>query len=177
MLSIPSTLHAQFDEQLLEKAIPIKTQWSYIKWLRYYLDFCRKYNFHESNRKNLPFFLKKLEEKRQTKAQLKQAKDAIELYYGIIGEKRHTKKTSNAYWQAEYARLANEIQVRHYSPKTLKAYRGWTQKFQSFTKSKSPELISTEDVKEYLSFLAVERNVSASTHNQAFNALFANPSC
>ena len=30
--------------------------------------------------------------------------------------------------------------------KTLKAYRGWIQKFQTFTKSKSPELILTEDV-------------------------------
>jgi len=45
------------------------------------------------------------------------------------------------------------------------------QKFQSFTKGKSPELISTEDVKEYLTFLAVKRKVSASTQNQAFNAL------
>jgi len=45
------------------------------------------------------------------------------------------------------------------------------QKFQTFTKSKSPDLISTEDVKEYLTFLAVKRKVSASTQNQAFNAL------
>ncbi|MBW2742558.1 MAG: phage integrase N-terminal SAM-like domain-containing protein [Deltaproteobacteria bacterium] len=86
-------------------------------------------------------------------------------------QSRQTKRTSNVSWQAEYARLVNEIQVRHYSPKTLKAYRGWVQKFQSFTKSKSPELISTEDVKEYLTFLAVKRRVSASTQNQAFNAL------
>jgi len=32
-------------------------------------------------------------------------------------------------------------------------------------------LISTDDVKEYLTFLAVKRKVSASTQNQAFNAL------
>ena len=67
--------------------------------------------------------------------------------------------------------MANEIQVRHYSPKTLKTYRGWVQKFQSFIKSKSPELISTGDVKEYLTFLAVKRKVAVSTQNQAFNAL------
>ncbi|MCD6293882.1 MAG: integron integrase [Deltaproteobacteria bacterium] len=217
MLSIPSALRAQFDERLRKKAIPKKTHWSYIKWLRYYLDFCRKYNLLESNMESLPPFLRKLEEKKQTEAQQQQAVDVIALYYDIIGGKHHTaalssypktisdhnpeygknkpskivnksgnpadkprntacqshqtKRTSNASWQAEYTRLVNEIQVRHYSPKTLKAYRGWVQKFQSFTKSKSPELISTEDVKEYLTFLAVKRKVSASTQNQAFNAL------
>ena len=95
MLSIPSALRVQFDERLLEKVIPRKTQWSYIKWLRYYPDFCRKYDFHKSNMENLPFFLKKLEEKRQTKAQLQQAADAIALYYGIIGEKHHTAELSS----------------------------------------------------------------------------------
>ena len=44
-------------------------------------------------------------------------------------------------------------------------------KFQTFTKSKALELLSTDDVKEYLTFLAVERKVSASTQNQAFNTL------
>ena len=77
MLSILSALRTQFDERLLEKAIPRKTQWSYIKWLRYYLNFCRKYDFHKSNRGSLPLFLKKLEGKRETRAQLQQAADAI----------------------------------------------------------------------------------------------------
>ncbi len=67
--------------------------------------------------------------------------------------------------------MVNAIQVRHYSPKTLKTYRGWVQKFQTFTKSKDPVSISTDDVKAYLTFLAVKRKVAASTQNQAFNAL------
>ena len=63
MLSIPSALRAQFDERLIEKSSPKETHWSYIKWLRYYLDFCRKYSFPESNGESLPPFLEKLEEK------------------------------------------------------------------------------------------------------------------
>ena len=43
----------------------------------------------------MPFFLKKLKEKRQTKVQLQQAADAIALYYGIIGEKHHTAEHSS----------------------------------------------------------------------------------
>ena len=86
-------------------------------------------------------------------------------------QSNQTKKTGGSSWQAEYTRLSNEIQVRHYSPKTLKTYRGWIHKFQTFTKSKAPGLLSIDDVKTFLTFLAVERKVAASTQNQAFNAL------
>ena len=64
----------------------------------------------------------------------------------------------------------NEIQVRHYSKKTLKTYTGWLRAFQAFTKSKPPLSLCTDDVNEFLTFLAVKRRVSSSTQNQAFNA-------
>ena len=70
-----------------------------------------------------------------------------------------------------YDGLTSAIKVRHYSPKTLEAYQIWTQKFQTFTKSKDPRLVSMDDVKGFLSFLAVEKKVAASSQNQAFNAL------
>lgn len=76
-----------------------------------------------------------------------------------------------ASWKAQLSALENEILVRHYSPKTLKTYKGWAGKYQAFTRSKSPELLSSDDVKAYLTYLAVKRKVSASTQNQAFNAL------
>jgi hypothetical protein len=44
-------------------------------------------------------------------------------------------------------------------------------KFQTFTASKDPGLLSTEDVKAFLTSLAVKENVASSTQNQAFNAL------
>jgi integron integrase len=74
-------------------------------------------------------------------------------------------------WIAVYTRLANDIRVRHDSPKTLKAYRQWVRHFQTFTRSKDPAALSSADVREFLTFLAVHRKVSASTQNQAFNAL------
>jgi integron integrase len=67
--------------------------------------------------------------------------------------------------------LANDIRLRHYSPKTLKAYRQWVRHFQTFTRSKDPAALSSTDVREFLTWLAVQRKVSASTQNQAFNAL------
>jgi integrase len=43
--------------------------------------------------------------------------------------------------------------------------------FQTFTPSKNPGTLSSSDVKEFLTFLAVTRKVSASTQNLAFDAL------
>jgi integron integrase len=78
---------------------------------------------------------------------------------------------TGASWQREYSLLADEIRVLHYSPKTLQTYRGWVRKFQNFTRSKPPENLSSQEVKEFLTFLAVQRKVSATTQNQAFNSL------
>ncbi len=75
-----------------------------------------------------------------------------------------------AEWEKIAQRLADEIKTRHYSPKTLKAYALWTTKFRYFTGDKTPESLSSAEVKAYLTHLAVKCNVSASTQNQAFNA-------
>ncbi|HCB12167.1 MAG TPA: integron integrase [Gammaproteobacteria bacterium] len=80
-------------------------------------------------------------------------------------------KLTGASWVSIYDGLTSAIQVRHYSPKTLHAYKIWTQKFQTFTKSKDPSSLSMDDVKGFLSFLAVTKKVAASSQNQAFNAL------
>jgi hypothetical protein len=59
-LSIPPALRAQFEECLRNKAIPKKTHGSYKKWLRYYPDFCNKYDLLDAQRESLPPFLKNL---------------------------------------------------------------------------------------------------------------------
>jgi integron integrase len=74
-------------------------------------------------------------------------------------------------WETIAQRLAEEIKTRHYSPKTLKAYALWATKFRSFTGDKTPDSVSAAEVKAYLTYLAVQGKVSASTQNQAFNAL------
>ena len=44
MLNIPFALQTQFETSLRNTAIPKHEQAAYIKWLRYYLDFCQKYH-------------------------------------------------------------------------------------------------------------------------------------
>ncbi len=87
MFKITSALQTQFEVCLRNKGIPEKTYGLYTKWLCYYLDFCRKYNFPQKQQESLPHFLKKLQEKRQTKAQQEQAVHAIALYYELLDTK------------------------------------------------------------------------------------------
>jgi integron integrase len=78
---------------------------------------------------------------------------------------------TGADWRGVFTALEQAIKVRHYSAKTLKSYRAWTRKLQTFVQSRAPETLTTEDVKAFLTFLAVEQEVAASSQNQAFNAL------
>jgi integron integrase len=191
MKTIPAPLKISFDAALADKGVPKQQHPYYLKWLRYYLDFCSKYNRKLSNRKSFLPFSQKLKDKKQSPLQIEQAHKAIEIYYEIqelkkgtqkgslrvnektnqFSTKKETLRVKNADWTTIFNGLESEIKLRHYSPKTLAAYRGWARKLQSFVKSKNPELLSSQDVKDFLTHLAVERNVSASSQNQAFNAL------
>ena len=87
MRDLPSALREQFEEYLRNKPIPNSSIWAYKKWLRYYLDFCRKYNFSPIRKESLLRFIRKLQEKKQTKVQQEQAVKAITLYYEILKAK------------------------------------------------------------------------------------------
>ena len=80
-------------------------------------------------------------------------------------------KSSSPEWDKVIDELASEIKTRHYSRNTLKVYALWARQFQKFLQNKPPHELSSSDVKEYLTYLAVKCHVSASTQNQAFNAL------
>lgn len=86
-------------------------------------------------------------------------------------EWRCLEKSDSPDWDKIIDNLAAEIKTRHYSRKTLKAYAEWGRKFQGFLRNKPPDELSAMDVKTYLTYLAVKCKVSASTQNQAFNAL------
>lgn len=88
--------------------------------------------------------------------------------YSVAG---YEDKSDSPEWDDVMGKLAGEIKVRHYSRKTLKTYAHWSRQFQRFLKNKPPQELTTVDVKEYLTYLAVKCKVAASTQNQAFNSL------
>ncbi len=63
------------------------------------------------------------------------------------------------------------VRVNHYSIRTEKAYWYWIRFFIRFHQMKHPKDMGQKDVKEFLTWLAVERNVAMATQAQALNAL------
>lgn len=68
-------------------------------------------------------------------------------------------------------RMREEIRVRHYSLRTEETYVDWVRRFILFHNKRHPKDMGAEEVQGFLSHLAVERNVSAATQNQAKSAL------
>jgi integron integrase len=61
--------------------------------------------------------------------------------------------------------------MRNYSRKTFAAYRFWVARFQAFVRSRPTAELGANEVRGFLSELAVRHGVAASTQNQAFNSL------
>ena len=54
----------------------------------------------------------------------------------------HLSENTGTSWVFVFDQLVNEIKIRHYFPKTLKAYRGYIRQLQTFTKSKDYQKLS-----------------------------------
>ena len=63
------------------------------------------------------------------------------------------------------------IRVNHYSIRTEKTYWYWIRYFIRFHKMKHPRNMGPKEVNEFLTWLAVHRNVAAATQAQALNSL------
>ena len=68
-------------------------------------------------------------------------------------------------------RLRDACRVRHYSIRTEDAYHDWCKRFILFHNKRHPLEMSTPEINAFLTHLAVERKVAASTQNQAFSAI------
>jgi len=67
--------------------------------------------------------------------------------------------------------LRQALRLRHYSGRTEQAYVDWVRRFVRFCGLRHPRELGTAEVTRFLSSLAVDRHVSASTQNQALSAL------
>jgi hypothetical protein len=70
MLDIPPEILDRFAHLLEKRAVPSPQHFYYKKWLRYYLDYCAKYEFRDASSRSLTQFLGMLREKKQTEAQI-----------------------------------------------------------------------------------------------------------
>ena len=63
------------------------------------------------------------------------------------------------------------LQAKHYSPRTAEAYVGWIRRYILFHGKQHPSQIGQPEIDSFLTHLAVNRHVSASTQIQALCAL------
>jgi len=178
MKSIPEKIKTPYVSFLNQQKVLLKEIHYYLKWLKYYLDFCEKYSHQMSSHDSLPLFKNKLKQKKQTEMQIAQAQKAIELFYQLIESYRMNQSDTmisdkisdqsaqfkpeknpdisrNRSWKKELEQLDTEIRIRQYSRKTLQTYKKWVRIFQAYLKSKAPDLVDSQDAKDFITHLAV----------------------
>ncbi len=140
----------------------------YLKRLRFYLDFCFKYQHPPRDFDSLPPFLPKWASKNRSKDEPEQASRGIGLYYQTMRNwPAHPAQSTAAGvspegWDRIFRQLKEEIRLRQYSPKTLQTYRGWTNQFRVFLDGKPPEDVTADDARRFLTHLATDRHVVCS---------------
>ena len=70
-----------------------------------------------------------------------------------------------------YDRIIEVLRVHHYSRRTEQAYVGWIRRFLEFHHGRHPALMAETELTAFLTHLAVNGHVAASTQNQALSAL------
>ena len=67
--------------------------------------------------------------------------------------------------------IRNAVRTRHYSPRTEQAYVAWARRFIVFHGTTHPASMGADHVREFLTYLAVDRGVSSSTQSQALSGI------
>ncbi|PIP06519.1 MAG: integrase [Syntrophobacteraceae bacterium CG23_combo_of_CG06-09_8_20_14_all_50_8] len=109
--------------------------------------------------------------------QHRQANDSLRLYYFHYLGKTNTRSVK-AVASEDISEIIQEtkrlIRLKHYSYSTERTYIQWIERFLEYAvqtaKKKVPDA-DASDFKNFISHLAVKKRVSASTQNQAFNAI------
>ena len=68
-------------------------------------------------------------------------------------------------------RVRWQLRVKHYSIRTEQAYVDWIRRYILFHRKRHPSEMGEKEISEFLTHLAVEKHVAASTQNQAFAAI------
>ncbi|MFA5805659.1 MAG: phage integrase N-terminal SAM-like domain-containing protein [Melioribacteraceae bacterium] len=63
------------------------------------------------------------------------------------------------------------LRTNHYNQKTEESYTSWIKRFIIFNNKVHPEKLGKDEIRNFLSYLAIERHVSSSTQNQALQGI------
>lgn len=84
---------------------------------------------------------------------------------------RRRSRSLDAVWSGYVERLRRELRLRHYSLRTEDVYADWVRRFAVFHGLAPLAELREESIVQFLSNLATEGQVAASTQNQALNGI------
>jgi integron integrase len=146
----------------------------HLHWVRQLYRFSHKSLGAALTGEEIDAYLKHLAQRHES-WQVDQAAQAIKLYqfFETRKETSHTQAAlgTDGQWKAVADDMRNMLRLKHRSLRTENAYLGWVRRFYRFLNGRSPHQLESAHVKDFMTYLAVERKVSASTQNQAFNAI------
>ncbi len=155
----------------------------YIGWLNQFFQFYNS-GIEDISNEDVIAFGNFLSKNGMEEWQIIQAREAVLLYiekflkkkicFSGPGQKNSELGHIQTWSEAKEA-FMNRMKLRHYAYNTEKTYREWIRRFLLYTRIKSPRTATPEHVKRFLTYLAVERNVSSSTQNQALTHCFPVP--
>ena len=177
---------AEFGRFLLETRTVASGKEKYlVHWVRKFSEFRKQLppaNLHWSEQ--LPLILRQLNDSGSYQDwQVRQADQAVRLYFvnflAVFPEMKGPESVDSPLaapcgQDAALLRFREELRLRGYSRRTEKTYLSWTLQYLRYcAERKTGEIlaISSELVRDFLAYLAMQRKVSASTQNQAFNSL------
>jgi len=143
----------------------------YVEWSRRYILFHGKRHPRELGRWQIVQFLEQVARTQsEPLVAIALARAALEFLYGDL--LRHD---LGALPWVRPPRLLDQVRqvmrVRHYSPRTEECYVQWIARYIRFHGLRHPRDMTAAEVQPFLTHLAVAGRVSASTQNQALNAL------
>ena len=159
-----------FREFLIEKGkVPEKQLKYYLKWVSNYNSFI----LHNAG-SDVSDFISSLEPQFQT-WQLEQAEKAVNFYIYYIKTFKINKVIQPAEittsWEDVIIKTRKSCKFQHKSYSTEKSYIHWIYRFEKYLNSKQPADVSENDVKNFLTYLAVQKGIAESTQKQAFIAI------
>ncbi len=161
------------------------------KYLSYYAYWVSRFLAFSNNNENLSrdlkiekFITHLNKQDKITDWQIRQADDALRLYidHFLVGDTssilQNLSKDGKKYPDVQIIlnEMRKAIRIRRYAYATERTYVNWSRRFYDYLlKIKKKDInnvaVESEDVRDYLSYLALQRRVSASTQNQAFNSI------
>lgn len=172
----------EFSNYLVSKHLTSKKESHFYRsWVKNLYDFIGKNPGSKLENEDIDQYINYITKSKQ-EWQVKQAQEAIRIYLYYINQQKEAPISANsnlkAQWKLVGSQMVNMLRLKQLSLQTERTYMTWLRDFYRFIRGRSPYLIDGSHVKNYLTYLAVDRHVASSTQNQALNALlFFFPIC